>query len=240
MNDAAFVNLDAGLAHGLSIPLHAKFGREDGRVVTEERDVAVAVGLKMLGGEQRAASMIAANEVDGEALGFEVEEHHRRATFDFGAERTGARSRRHHDEPVDAAGDERLDELVLAFSETIGAAGQHEVLVLAGGLLDAAQDRREERVGDVDEDEPDRAGTRRGLAEVSGPVVGSVPERGDGLLDTADQDVAHAAFTIDDARDGLEAHASATGDVAHGGARLVGRRHHPPFAGVPMGRRDRR
>ena len=188
VDDAAFVNLDAGLAHGLSIPLQPKFGREDGRVVTEERDVAVAVCLKVLGGEQRTASMIAANEVDGEVLGFEVEEHDRRATFDFGLERTGAGSRWHDDEPVDATGDERLDKLVLAFSETIGAAGQYEVVVLAGDLLDAAQDRREERVRDVDEDEPDRAGTRRRLAEVAGPVVGPVPERGDRLLDSADQD----------------------------------------------------
>ncbi len=85
MHDAAFVDLEAGLAHRLSIPVQSKFGREDRRVVTEERDVAVAVCLKVLGGQQRAASMIAANEVDGEALEFEVEEHHRRATFDLGA-----------------------------------------------------------------------------------------------------------------------------------------------------------
>ncbi len=36
-----------------------------------------------------------------------------------------------------------------------------------------------------------------------------------------DQDVADAAFTVDDARDRLEAHAGAKGDVAHRGARLV-------------------
>ena len=58
----------------------------------------------------------------------------------------------------------------------------------------------------------------RGLAEVAGAVVGPVAERGDGLLDTADEDVADAAFAVDDPRDGLEADAGSQGDVAHGGS----------------------
>ena len=149
--------------------------------------------------EERTAAVIAAYEVDGEVLRFEVEEHDGRASFELGLQGTGAGSGRHDDEAVDPTGDERLDELVFAFSEAVGAPGQDQVVVLSGDLLDAPQDRGEERVRHVDEDESDGAGARRRLAEVAGAVVRAVPERCDRLLDSGDQIFADTAFLVDDA-----------------------------------------
>ena len=73
------------------------------------------------------------------------------------------------DEAVDPSGGERVDELALPIRVAVGAAREHERPAFAGDIVDAAQDRREERVGNIRQDEPDRAGLRGGMTEVARP-----------------------------------------------------------------------
>ena len=64
--------------------------------------------------------------------------------------------RRDHD-PLDAVGDHLLDHLALDREVGAGVAEDHAVAAAARDVLGAADDQREERVGDVGDDHGERA-----------------------------------------------------------------------------------
>ena len=102
-------------------------------------------------------------------------------------------------------------------------------------LLDAARDRRVERVRDVLDHEPERS-RDPSLPERSRHLVPSVSEARDRLLHAVRRRERHAGLAVHDARDRLQAHAGRHGDVGHRRAQ----RHlaHPPTSTPRPGRRS--
>ena len=82
---------------------------------------------------------------------------------------------------------------------------------------------------------------RADLAQMARPVVGSVPERRDGLLHPADEIRTDAAFVVDHPGHRLEADAGLFGDVTHRRSPMLRAGHRAPMvvAWPPdRGRRD--
>ena len=99
---------------------------------------------------------------------------------------------------------------LLAALVVLRVADQHRVVVALRRFLDALQDQREERIGDVGHRDQQLAGARR--AQVLGGRVGNIAERFDGLEDLelgADRD---DVGTAEHPRDGGRGHPGAFGD----------------------------
>ncbi len=114
---------------------------------------------------------------------------------------------------VDPAPQQAPHELALALGVLLAGARDEHVPVSVRGVLHRAGDRRVERVGDVLDDEAQRAGSAmaQGASEV---VAGEAQER-DGGLDASGGVGAHAGLLVHDARNGLQAHARRACDVSH-------------------------
>ena len=80
-------------------------------------------------------------------------------------------------------------------------------LALARGVLDRLRDRRVERVGDVLDDQAERAGAP--VAQRAREVVAGEAQRRDRASTRAAVAGAHAGLAVDDARDRLQADARA-------------------------------
>ena len=79
------------------------------------------------------------------------------------------------DQPVDAAGAEHRGDLRLAVEVTVGVGEDGEIAAAGERILDAADDRREHRIGDVGDDDadgPGAVGPQRGGGGI-GPIVES-------------------------------------------------------------------
>ena len=73
--------------HRVEVTASAFCGREDGVLVAQEGDATMAAGDQVLGRQERAASMVAAHDIDvGEVVSLQVEQHHRCATPDLGGD----------------------------------------------------------------------------------------------------------------------------------------------------------
>ena len=98
----------------------------------------------------------------------------------------------------------------------VGVAQHHVVALALGDVLDAADQRGEERVLDVGDDHGPQV--RAGLAQVAGDAVRAVAELGDRGADLLGQLRIHVAPPAQHPRDGGRRHAGSTRDV-------VDRRH---------------
>ena len=134
--------------------------------VAEEADPAVAGGQQVRGGREGAAGVVAQHAVGVDEGRRAIDEHERHAGVALGLQVGVVAARRHHDQPVDAAREERLRELALARAVLVGAADQRQHAAGTRDGLDAAEHRGVERVRDVLEDEPDAR--RRGDRRVAG------------------------------------------------------------------------
>jgi hypothetical protein len=82
---------------------------------------------------------------------------------------------RRHDEPLDLARPQGRDLRPLALGVVVGVDDERAEGCAAQDVLDTADDRREQRVGDVGQDQPDGARLRR--LEAAGDGVGLEAER---------------------------------------------------------------
>ena len=117
----------------------------------------MAVGDEVSHRQAGPAAVIGADEVDaGDVVDLEIEQHHRCAAPDLLGEQRVVVAGRDDDEAVDPGADQPLEDRVAALTGAVGASGDDDVAVRPGDVLEPAIDRREERVGDVERNEPDR------------------------------------------------------------------------------------
>src|SRR4051812_10058160 len=76
------------------------------------------------------------------------------------------------DEAINAAFQERLDNIVFLFGEAVGAGEEHRIAVLLRGLIDSFQDVRVESAGQAAEDDADGFGFAE--AEAASEAVGPI------------------------------------------------------------------
>ncbi len=118
-------------------------------------------------------------------------------------------------EPRQLASEQGLEGGLLVVGVLTEARHERRQPVPAGGVLDRARDRREERVDDVGHGDADHRRPTR--AERRGQGVGHVVELAHGRLDQGAGVGQHVRVVVEDARHGLRAHPGALGDVAHRG-----------------------
>jgi hypothetical protein len=83
---------------------------------------------------------------------------------------------RNYDQPINAPSNEGRNELVVAGRIAISTRRQHQVVVFAGNVFDAPQNRREERIGDVNQKKPDHVAPQFRRSQRSGTIIGPVAE----------------------------------------------------------------
>jgi len=118
-------------------------------------------------------------------------------------------TRRSRNEPISS----RLAARVL-----VAAAGEDEHVPGASRILDRAVERGGERVRHVFEDEPDRLGLPAEPPEHRRIRVTAIIELLDRAPDLRLERRADTRLAVDDARDGLQAHARESRDIEHRGA----------------------
>ena len=184
----------------------------------------VARAARSAGGPRRCrcstAAFAAAGVVGDDRVGVDearraVDEHERGAGLALAPEVSLIAAARHDQQPVDAARGERLGELALAGRLLVRGTGEREHAVAAGHVLDAAMDRREERVGDVLDDQADRRREPVVASQRARHQVAPVAEDLDRVLHAPRQVRADVVAAVDDARDRGEAHAGEVRDVLH-------------------------
>ena len=176
----------------------------------------MAVSDQVLHGPAGTTPVVGADQVDpGEVVDLEIQQHHRRAPTDLLGDHGVFATGRDDDESVDPPSDQPLEDGVAAFARAIGASGYDDVAPVPGDVLEAAVDRREERVGDVERDETDRRTSGAVSPQQLGAMVGTVAEGGDRGADAISDHVTHGALVVDNPRDRLHAHAGGGGHVAH-------------------------
>ena len=151
--------------------------------VHERGDAGMPASQQVRDGLPRPPPVVHEDAVGLDPAGRAVDEHRRKAGPDLGGEVGLVQGRRHEDETVDPAGDEVGDEGPLAVGLLVDARGQDDALVLAGRVLEAAQQADREAVADVLDQRAHDSGPTVTAAEVArGEVVGVV-QSFDGSLD---------------------------------------------------------
>ena len=123
---------------------------------------------------------------------------------------------RRDDQAVDPPLEQLADEVALQLGILVGAARDQQHPPAPQHLLDAAGDRRVERVADVADDQPERARLVP-LAQRAGRVVAAEAELEDRQVHALLGLGTHVRLAVDDARDRLQADLRQPGDVVHGG-----------------------
>src|SRR5205823_2526541 len=136
-----------------------------------------------------------------------VEEHEGGARSLLDVEIRVVVTRRDDDDPVDAPVAKRADQLALAARVLVAAAREDEHVPGASRILDRAVERRGEWVRHVLQDEPDRLCLAPEPAEHRRVRVTSIIELLDRAPDPHLERRADTWLAVDDARDGLQAHA---------------------------------
>ena len=117
-------------------------------------DPRVAVGDQVLDGAAGAAEVVEQHRVGLDPLRRAVEEDGARGGRDVAVVGAGG----HDQQRVDAAPQQRADQLALALGVLERGGGDEQEPALARDGLDGLGDRRVERVGDVLDHEPERRG----------------------------------------------------------------------------------
>ena len=131
--------------------------------------------------------------------------------------------RRDDDEPVDAAGDERLDAAALFRGVLAGGDDEEIIAVAFGERFDPVHEAGEEDIGDVGDDHADEASGP--AAKGAGCAVEPIVERRDRFEHLAAARLSDRAGAIDDIGGGRDRNPRAQRDVSNGG-----RSPHRPFA----------
>ena len=173
-------------------------------------------GDQVRSGGERAARVVAEHAVGVDERRRAVDEHEPDAGVMVGAEVGVVRPRGNDDQPVHAAGEERLGELALACRVLIRAADQRQDAARARHRLDATQQRRVERVRDVVEHDPDAGRRAIRPPQVRRRQVAPVAEQRHRLVHLVGQIRPHGALRVDDARHRGQAHAGQRRDFLHG------------------------
>ena len=206
---------DAGAAEFLEEAATSLARGLDGGPVAEVGEAPVAVFEQVPGGERRTVGVVAHDRVGRDARGLAVDEDDGGAAAQLRGEIGLAVGHRGEDEPVDTAAQERRDRLLLARGVVVEARGEDRDAVLERRILDGAVHGAGERVVDTADEQAEGARAPVGAAEVPGVQVGLVVEgagRRRHLRDRRGRDV---GLAVDDARNGLDAHAGEGGHVPH-------------------------
>ena len=144
-----------------------------------------------------------------------VEQHERKAAAQQREDAVprGVAGRRQQ-QALDPVRHQVLDVLALEPQVALAVAEEHAVAGAPGRGLGAAHHRREERVDDVGNDQPDGLGLLR--QEPAGDAVRHVVERLDRLLDLALGLGVDAGAAVDDARDGHRRDPGEPADIMQG------------------------
>jgi hypothetical protein len=125
----------------------------DAPAVAAVADARVARAEQVRSRLAGAAGVVGEHDVGVDEARRAVDEYDRDAGLAVAHEVAVVGAGGHDDEPVDAARQERLDEVALALGVLVGAAGERQHTALARDVLDAALERGVEGVRDVVEDE---------------------------------------------------------------------------------------
>ena len=118
--------------------------------------VLVAQAGDMLHGEADALPVVDRDRGHRAVLEAAVDEHQRGARRGDIREQLAVKPRGGRDDPVDLSCEHCLEVRVLALGVVVGVDDQRRVPRLVEAVLDPAQDRRKQRVGDVGNQHPDR------------------------------------------------------------------------------------
>ncbi len=217
-HDEARVRAQAALGIRVGEAGEPALGRGDGRQVDERCDAPVPLGEQVLGGEPAAAVVVDGHRVDVDAAGWAVDEDGGGAGPQLADEVVLALARRHDHQPVDPAGDQVVDELLLAVGALVEAGREHRRAVAARGVLEGAKQAGGERVRQVLHQGADQPGAGTGAAQVAGGQVGAVVEPLDGGGDPLAHVGGDAGLVVDHPRHRLQADPGERRDVTHGGA----------------------
>ena len=117
------------------------------------------------------------------------------------------------DQAVDTAAAQHVDVVGLDVGVAVGVDEQHHEPALAEEVLGAVGHRREERVGDVADQEPDRVGAAG--AQALGQEVGLVAELSGGLVDPPTHLLADVGMIAERPRHRRQGDPGAGRDVVH-------------------------
>ena len=165
-------------------PLHAIAAERAGHRAGDDADVAVSQLAQVIHGLEGRLGVVDVHARHAQARAELAAVHHRRLAVRQRPHQARRRLRQPVAEEDQAVGFAALQHervLLLALLVVLGVAEQHRIPGALRGALDALQDHREERVGDVGHGDQQLAGAQR--AQALGGGVGGVAQRVDGLHD---------------------------------------------------------
>ena len=188
----------------------------DVRPSGEDADAAMAERREMLDGDAARHRLVERDGVIGRRRHAAAEQHGRDIDLAHeAAAMLGVRPGRDQDEPGDPLRAHHLQDAHLVVDVLVGVVDEGHVAGAHADRLDDARHRREERVGDVGQDEPDQAGIA--ASQRLGGAVRQIADRRDRLLDALDHLLADRRRTVDHRRDGRDGDSGAAGDILDGG-----------------------
>jgi hypothetical protein len=142
--------------------------------------------------------MITAHRINGvSSFGFKVDKHQRGAPLHLVLKWSEMVTGWNHNQSVDAPRNKRRHQLIVANRITIGACGQHQVVVFAGNVFNPAQNRREKRIGDIDQEEPNDVAPQFRRSQRSGAIIGSITKLVDSGMNPNREVRADPGLTVD-------------------------------------------
>src|SRR3984957_3187333 len=224
--DDAIAPLETGLVERAAASADALLDIVETLRMGENGNVAVSEGDEVARRPMAAGEAIGAHRVESGRLGPPVDQHRWREAGTVPA----AFERRHrlvaygnHDQPVDAAGDERFDAAPLVRSVLAGGDDEKIIAVAFSEGFDPVHEAGEEDIGDVGDDHADETGGP--AAKGAGCRIEPIVERLDRFEDLGAAHFTDRSDTVDDVGGGRDRNPRAERDVANGG-----RSPHRPFA----------
>ena len=186
-------------------------GLEGARPVDDAQPL-MAQRDQVLGDEPSTARVVDRGAALVAAARAPIEKHDGNAApADLVDERRGLLPYRRHQDPGHPLLLQQAELAVLTGRRAGRAAEDQEVVGLVGGVLDAARQRREEGVVDVEDDEPD--GLVSSSAKLAGRVVPDEADVAHGLQDSRSGLFADELGLVDDVRRRPHGHAGELGNV---------------------------
>src|SRR5919106_2202944 len=168
-----------------------------------------------------AARLVVAHRRDVRVVDPPVDRHDGYAFLDRARDRRILALRAGQDQPVDAARPQRVDQHRFAFRIAVRVRDHRDVAPRGQGVLDAAEDRWEDRVGDVRHDHADRH--RAACAQARGDRVRAIAALAGGADDPL-RDLGGDQMPgpgVEGAGHGRRVHADSIGDVLERGPALA-------------------